>query len=78
MEFEKVCSRKPGFSIVIDFQAMNIHTGTYVKESWERAIESSGETTMRGMVARAWRRNSISAKKRKMDFRVVERALDLS
>lgn len=32
MEIEKVISPKSGFSIVIDFWGMNIHTGRYVRE----------------------------------------------
>jgi hypothetical protein len=30
MKFENVSSQKSGGSIVIDFQMINIHTGTYV------------------------------------------------
>jgi len=30
MKFENVSSQKSGSSIVIDFQMINIHTGTYV------------------------------------------------
>jgi hypothetical protein len=38
MKFENVSSQKSGRSIVLDFQAMNIHTGLYVRRDGKKPI----------------------------------------